>query len=140
MKLFYSKHLRNLVTILLFGGLLHFGVAAQLDSIAVDVSTVSGVNPMDTTEAGYIMTVDVVVNDINDLGDLAVIVFDEEQEWVVARLIGTKAELIAQNLVSGNEISVDFFIRESAGIFRVETLVKNNIKAQLPRVITSHNL
>lgn len=132
-----SRWMKHILLCSLF--FITYNVSAQLDSVSVSASSSPGTDPSGLGMDGYIVTINVIVNDVSDLGEVAINIVSEEDEMLVANFKMDKAELISQNLLDGNQITSQLFVFES-GEYKIETLVRNNKKANLPKVITIQNI
>ncbi len=116
-------------------------VAAQINSQTVlDVSTIASTNPEDTTENGYLMSVIIDLNDASDFGVLSINVYDTNYVMPIFKYQASKAELISGSELSGNQIDLEFYVKQPDGQFRIETFIKNDQGANIPMVITNYNL
>ena len=88
---------------------------------------------------GYFITVNVIVDDVDDLGQVAINIISDQYETLAANFRMNKSELINENLLNGNQITKQFFVFEP-GEYQIETLVRNKAGANLPKIVTAHNI
>lgn len=127
--------------LLLFGVILTFGSFlsnAQLTTVSVTTSDQEGVDA-ESGMPGYFLTVNISIDDQSDLSEVSVIILDDATDLIAAMFKMSKAELESNNLLNNNQITKDFFLMES-GNYRIETSVRNSHSANLPKVITTHNM
>lgn len=115
------------------------GAFAQLTSASVNNISFSKervTNPLtNATDTLDLMSVEVVLNDIETLGEILVTVYDQQAGFPVQMAKVTKADLENSNLINGSVATVQVLgVPPVTGSYAIEVQVRNNQGANLPLV------
>lgn len=140
MKSAHSKNLRFrlLLTVAFFT--FWAPVFGQIDSVDVDIHFETGTTPWDSVTTVNILNVDVSVYDVDFLGLVIVALYEGGTDYPIAMVKMTLAELIAAGQKSGDTVTLFLYEIDPAGSYRIETQVRNFQDANLPLVVTNHNI
>lgn len=113
-----------------------FSANAQLDSIQVELTQAQIQDPGDSLQMVEVLNVNIVVFDIDFLGDLVVTIYEQQTNFPVQRLKYSKQELIDYGIISNqsyqNDFDLQFFDLEPTKSYRVEVSARNYQGAFLP--------
>ena len=114
-------------------------VFGQIDSVDVNIHFETGTSPWDSSTVD-ILHVDVSVYDVDFLGVVVATLYEAGTDYPISMVKMSLAEFITANQKSGETVTVLFYEIAPEGSYRIETQVRNFQDANLPLVVTNHNL
>lgn len=117
------------------------GAKAQLDSVSVSSVTASDTIIVDsltsTSDSLTNLDVEVYMDDIDFMGEVIVVVYDDGADYPLAMIKHTKAELESYGSISGSIATIEFVALPDASTqYRVEIQARNFQGGNLPIVST----
>ena len=124
---------------------LSFNSYSQIDSVNVAITFTSEIDSVTPDSLGNYSLVDVInintsIYDIDFMGEVIVTIYDGATDFPISKVKMTAQDFIDQNLKVGSTVTTKLFGGNVAGSYRIETLVRNFQGADLPVVITNHNI